>query len=86
MPNNKSSGRSRISPPDSLIIGIPAILKTIQHVAIAVGCPLELDSKTLLLKTPIGFVTEHGELKSDYAAHCREQQTCLHVPEKRSEK
>lgn len=47
-----------------LIIGIPETLKIVQVTPSALGCPLELDGKTLLLKLQHTLVTGHGEIKS----------------------
>lgn len=42
---------------------VPETPKTIEAIAIALGCPTELDGKTLLLGTRHMFVIEHEEIK-----------------------
>lgn len=61
--NKKTHTHCDIPPLKLLIKGVWENPKTIQTVAIALGCPPKLDGKTQLLKTPYTLVTEQEEIK-----------------------
>lgn len=52
MPNKMPGARYVIPPFELLVTDIPEILKAIHTTDIVLGCLLELNGKTLLLKTP----------------------------------
>ena len=52
LPNKMPGARYVIPPFELLVTDIPEILKAIHTTDIVLGCLLELNGKTLLLKTP----------------------------------
>lgn len=61
-PDEKPSGRCGTPPLELLVRDVLETPKTGQALAIALGGPPELDSKTLLLETPHTLVIRHGEV------------------------